>query len=306
MINKIRLLLLTIFTLFWVTSLAITNQELTAISNSISKNKTSTLNADLSNAYLTKDLEKAMYYAQESLKEALSNNSLVNVPFAHQQLGKVYLEKGDLLEALEQLLIAQEKYTASQNWVEIAFNKILIGGVYAKTGDILRAENEFNQCQKIGEKIKNNTLISTGFLALFDSKKNQKNSTSSSILKKSIYFAGQIVSPSSKAIFYSIIGHRKQHIKNYNEAIFFYKKSIVLNQLTNNIEALVETYFEAGKTKEKLKLLLDAKSYYEQGFETAKEHSYLLGIKIGCLKLSSLYESQGNYKKIITLFKVFK
>lgn len=61
MINKIRLLLLTIFTLFWVTSLAITNQELTAISNSISKNKKSTLNADLSNAYLTKDLEKAMY-----------------------------------------------------------------------------------------------------------------------------------------------------------------------------------------------------------------------------------------------------
>ena len=32
--------------------------------------------------------------ATEALKEALSNNSLVNVPFAHQQLGKVYLEKG--------------------------------------------------------------------------------------------------------------------------------------------------------------------------------------------------------------------
>lgn len=297
MVKQIRFFLLTISVIFLGNSWGITNQELNSIYNSISKNQTLTLNAELSNAYLKKDLEKAMYYAQETLKEALLNNSLMGIPFAHQQIGKVYLERGELLEALEQFLIAQEKYTASQSWIEIAFNNILIGGVYAKTGDALRAENEFNKCQKIGEKIKNNTLISTGYLALFDNEKNQTNSKSASILKKSIYFTGQIVFPSSKAIFYSIIGHRKQHTNNFDEAIFFYKKSIVLNQLTNNIEALVETYYEAGKTKEKLNLLVDAKSYYEQGFETAKDHSYLLGIKIGCLKLSSLYESQGDYKK---------
>ncbi len=297
MVKQIRFLLLTISVMLLGNSWAITNQELNSIYNSISKNQTLTLNAELSNAYLKKDLEKAMYYAQETLKEALSNRSLMDIPFAHQQIGKVYLERGELLEALEQFLIAQEKYTASQSWIEIAFNNILIGGVYAKTGDALRAENEFSKCQKIGEKIKNNTLISTGYLALFDNEKSQANSKSASILKKSIYFIGQIASPSSKAIFYSIIGHRKQHINNFDEAIFFYKKSIVLNQLTNNIEALVETYYEAGKTKEKLNLLVDAKSYYEQGFETAKNHSYLLGIKIGCLKLSSFYESQGDYKK---------
>lgn len=297
MVKQIRFFLLTISVIFLGNSWGITNQELNSIYNSISKNQTLTLNAELSNAYLKKDLEKAMYYAQETLKEALLNNSLMGIPFAHQQIGKVYLERGELLEALEQFLIAQEKYTASQSWIEIAFNNILIGGVYAKTGDALRAENEFNKCQKIGEKIKNNTLISTGYLALFDNEKNQTNSKSASILKKSIYFIGQIVSPSSKAIFYSFIGHRKQHTNNFDEAIFFYKKSIVLNQLTNNIEALVETYYEAGKTKEKLNLLVDAKSYYEKGFETAKDHSYLLGIKIGCLKLSSFYESQGDYKK---------
>lgn len=297
MVKQIRFFLLTISVIFLGNSWGITNQELNSIYNSISKNQTLTLNAELSNAYLKKDLEKAMYYAQETLKEALLNNSLMGIPFAHQQIGKVYLERGELLEALEQFLIAQEKYTASQSWIEIAFNNILIGGVYAKTGDALRAENEFNKCQKIGEKIKNNTLISTGYLALFDNEKNQTNSKSASILKKSIYFIGQIVSPSSKAIFYSFIGHRKQHTNNFDEAIFFYTKSIVLNQLTNNIEALVETYYEAGKTKEKLNLLVDAKSYYEKGFETAKDHSYLLGIKIGCLKLSSFYESQGDYKK---------
>ncbi|MDG2344370.1 MAG: ATP-binding protein [Flavobacteriales bacterium] len=56
-------------------------------------------------------------------------------------------------------------------------------------------------------------------------------------------------------------------------------------------------YYEAGKTKEKLKLFNDAKMYYEKGFETAKNNSYLAGIKIGCLKFSAFYESLGNYKK---------
>ena len=70
----------------------------------------------------------------------------------------------------------------------------------------------------------------------------------------------------------------------------------VLPQNINNMnDVVIRERLESSK--EKLKLLTDAKSYYEQGFESAKEHSYLLGIKIGCLKLSSLYESQGNYKK---------
>jgi signal transduction histidine kinase/DNA-binding NarL/FixJ family response regulator len=296
MINLIRFLTLAVLTLSLSLTQAITNQELTIITNSIAKNQRLTLNAELSNAYLNKDLEKAMYYAQETLKEALLKNSLIGIPFAHQQIGKVHLKQGDLLEALEQFLIAQEKYKATQNWVEIALNNILIGDVYANTGDLLRAENEFNKCKEIGEKINNNTLISTGFLALFDIETNQKNPAASAILKKATYFIGQIESKDLKAAFYSFIGHRKQNTYNYNEAVFFYKKSIVLSQLTNNIEALVETYYKAGKVKEKLKLFTEAKAYYVNGFEAAKNNSYLLGIKIGCLKLSTFYEARGDYK----------
>ena len=295
--KQLYLVLITVITLCFNYSWAISNQELTIIYNAVVGDQTLTLNAELSNAYLRKDLEKSMYYAQETLKEALSNGSLIGVPFAHQQIGKVHLEKGELLEALEQFLIAQEKHKSTQNWKEIALNNILIGDVYANTGDVFRAENEFNKCHEIGKKIQDNTLIAAAFIALFDLEKNKQNLKSSNILKKSIYFIGQIPSNKAKAAFYSFIGHRKQDINDYDEAIFFYKKSIVLHELTNNIESLVEVYYKAGKTKEKLKAFKDAIIYYENGLEVSKTNSYLLGIKIGCIKLSNFYESRGNYKK---------
>ena len=295
--RQLHYVLLTVITFCFSYSWAITNQELTIIYNAVVGGQTLTLNAELSNAYLKKDLEKSMYYAQETLKEALSTGSVLGIPFAHQQIGKVHLEKGELLEALEQFLIAQEEHKSTQNWKEIALNNILIGDVYAKTGDVFRAENEFNKCQEIGEKIQDNSLIATAFIALFDLEKNKQNLKASNILKKGIYFIGQIPSHAAKAAFYSFIGHRKQDIKDYDEAIFFYKKSIVLHELTNNIESLVEVYYEAGKTKEKLKAFNDAVMYYENGFQVSKTNSYLLGIKIGCLRLSTFYESRGDYKK---------
>ncbi len=295
--NKVYYVLLIILTFSLNSSLAITNQELTIIYNTINGNKTLTLNAELSNAYLKKDLEKAMYYAQEALKESLSKNPVLSVPFAHQQIGKVHLKKGELIEALEHFLIAQEKHKATKNWKEIALNNILIGNVYAKTGDLLRAENEFIICKEIGERLKENSLIAVAYVALFDLEKNKQSSTALKRLKKSIYFISKIESPNIKADFYSFIGHRKQTIGKYDDAAFYYKKSIVLHKLTNNIESLVETYYQAGKTNEKLKLFNAAQDYYENGFEVAKTNSYLLGIRIGCLKLSKLHESQGDYKK---------
>ena len=200
--KQLYLVLITVITLCFNYSWAITNQELTIIYNAVVGDQTLTLNAELSNAYLRKDLEKSMYYAQETLKEALSNGSLIGVPFAHQQIGKVHLEKGELLEALEQFLIAQEKHKSTQNWKEIALNNILIGDVYANTGDVFRAENEFNKCHEIGKKIQDNTLIAAAFIALFDLEKNKQNLKSSNILKKSIYFIGQIPSNKAKAAFY--------------------------------------------------------------------------------------------------------
>ena len=56
MVKQIRFLLLTISVMLLGNSWAITNQELNSIYNSISKNQTLTLNAELSNAYLKKDL----------------------------------------------------------------------------------------------------------------------------------------------------------------------------------------------------------------------------------------------------------
>ncbi|MDG2342997.1 MAG: hypothetical protein P8L23_00280, partial [Flavobacteriales bacterium] len=60
--RQLHYLLLTVITFCFGYSWAITNQELTIIYHAVVGGQTLTLNAELSNAYLKKDLEKSMYY----------------------------------------------------------------------------------------------------------------------------------------------------------------------------------------------------------------------------------------------------
>ncbi|MBM78828.1 MAG: hypothetical protein CL846_10130 [Crocinitomicaceae bacterium] len=278
-------------------SWGISNQELSLIYNSILGDKNLALNAELSSAYLKKDIEKSLYYAQENLTKSLQSNDIAKISFAHQIIGKVYLEMGELTRALEQFKIAEEKFVSIKKWKEIALNHILIGNVYYSSGDAITAKHQFDNCKKIGEKIVDNCLIASAFIASFDIKKNKANENNLEILDKAIFYTNIINIPNVKAGFFTIIGHRYQNLEKYDLAINFYQKSIQLYRQTNNVQALVETLYESGKIKERLMLFNDAKNFYEEGLKNAKENSYLAGIKVGCLKLSSFYENQGNYKK---------
>lgn len=128
--------------------------------------------------YYIYDTKQAREYFRNAMNYGIKSNDSVQIGFAYDNLGYMYLIHGDLSDALEYELSAEKIFTSLKHDEGMAYISLNMGLVFQANKNYNRALEYFNRAKSLHEKNNNEIGIGTALSCIGDTYilKNQPDS----------------------------------------------------------------------------------------------------------------------------------
>jgi two-component system, NarL family, sensor kinase len=210
-----------------------------------------------------------------SLLNAIIKNK--NTPYqlqadAHNLLGDIYSDKGNLPEALSHFLQTEKIGTAHSDTEITTQAAIHISGVYREQNNLPMARQYIDKAAPFIQSISNRKIAGNFYnnKAILLEMTNQFDSAIDAYNKAlEIYIAAN--DSNHIAIGYNNLGVVYKNKGAYNQALLHYQKVVELEKILGNQYILGATYINIGSVNIKLKKYNEAITYNRLGFTIAKD-----------------------------------
>ena len=226
----------------------------------------------LGNIYLSQsNLSEALMYYQESQIISEENNFIDILPSIHNNVGLIYSQLGENDKALEHLMKAYDGFKVSGINENVAHSVSNIAVIYLKEAQDSLAISYFKEAIKIYEDFGNLIDASSILMTLGDYEFNKGNL--------------------NKALYYYEDGY-KQALSQSVE--YLGPRSRVISGL---LAGMGRIHYHLGNKQKAIE-------YLEESLVLATQNSYINRIEFSTEILSEIYESDGDFSKALSFYKI--
>jgi adenylate cyclase len=250
----------------------------------------------LAESYWGNNPEQAMDYAQQSLSLSEKIKYPIGIAHAYLDMGGVYEDQGDYLNALHQYekSLVLYKELENQEGISSAYNNI--GNIYYSQGDYPLALENYFAAFKISELTDDQTGMAYNYTNIGNVYLAQGNYTEA--LKQQEHSLKILEALGDKygiANSYSSIASIYQSQGNSSEALTYYSKALALNKKIGNksrvascLSGIAGIYFDEGNLDE-------AYVYYAEALAISDALGDKIGIASNTAMIGSIYTSWESY-----------
>lgn len=267
-------------------------------------NKTNELDILQSLAQFETNTEKKLAYSQQLIVQAKSIDSISYEFSGYLQKGNAYRLKSDLTEALESYFAAAKIASDHNLTSEEASINISIADVYSIMSDGQTAVKYYKEALALMQNEGDSINLASAQLNLGDEYLNQHKldsalyffSASGKIFKALNYELGEAYNMGNVGLVYAEKGDHEQAETNLNHAIDVLTKLEDYYPICVYLNAMSDVYLSKGEKKKSL-------DYALQSLDLAQKYGLKEQISDSNLKLSTIFEQDGNTKKSFDYYK---
>lgn len=244
------------------------------------------------------DPDKIILYSNKALALAKEMGMTKEVAHSHAMLGEGFLQKGNLVDALNNFFVAKKIYEETGNNIDLASTYNRIAQVYRIENNCSEAIKFYNKAlplirQEIDSVKLSTILLNVGYAYykcnIFDSAQNFTNE-SLIIFTKLNYETGVAYSLGNLGLILAGKGELADAENCMNKAISILEKYNDIMAITEYQIKIADILKEKGKIKEALQYVLT-------NYKKVKEIGYKEQARDASLKLSELYSLTEDHKK---------
>ncbi len=250
--------------------------------------------------------EKAIIIAEKALEgkpnKTIKNNLLASLSAALNNIGYIYMQQGDVPNALGNFhkSLEMDEELGDKSGVAMGLNNI--GFIYSNQGDTSKAKEYYHKSLKIREEIGDKygvaqSLNNLGVIC----------DLQGDLLKaleyynKSLEINKQINDQKEVASSLNNIAAIYNNLGDYQESLVYGKKSLEIYQEIGNKEGIGTCYNNLAICYDNQADLSKALIYGQKSLKIAQEINYPVSIKNAANILSKVYQKKGNYKEALAM-----
>ena len=248
--------------------------------------------------YRNKNLPLSILISNYSLRLAKENNFLKPIVRIYLTLSRTYKTQGIYDTAF--LYIDSAKTHAFLNKISAQYANVFDyeGLIYMRLSNYQKATDCFYTCINYAEKENDSLKIHDGFehlgsVAFY--RKDYKNAIK--FYKNALVFCTSSIYARYYITTLDNIGLGFLNIQQFDSALFYQKKSLILLEQLNDSTLLAESYLNIGSTLLDLKKFKEAEIYFKKAHEINLTLKNDYAIQLSNLHLGKVYLSIGDYKK---------
>jgi tetratricopeptide (TPR) repeat protein len=269
---------------------------------------------DLSDAYRSADLIKALQYAKDALQLSKQTGSEVLEARSYIKIGSNLILIGNYDEALKNFLtslkIAQENKLEHEEFVSLS-NLGVIQDRIDKFDNALKyyfeALNIYNKSLEKGkpiQEIKNIQGLYNNIGNIYLSK-NELN-TAQEYYLKGLTIAEQKRDNANIGIICNNLGKLEDQKKNFDKAYSYLIKSLEARQKINDKSGIAKSYYSLANHYQEMQKPNDALEYAKKSFVLGSELKEPLTRKISSMFLYQIYKKLGNWQEALEYHEIFQ
>lgn len=250
------------------------------------------------------DPPKKIAYSQELIVAAKKKDCTRYLFTGILQKGHGLRDKGDLSEALENYFEAASLGANKKNKVELGAATLSIADVYSYMGNHQRAMEYYHQAIEIFKKTSDSIKLASALFNTGDEFFNHNDldsalvyfEQSGSIFKALAYEIGEAYNLGSMGLIYARLEKNEEAEENIGKAIQLLEKSGNYYPISEYLNGMADIYHEKGDNS-------TAKEFAYLSLELAQSYGYKDLISDANLKLSEIFESQGDINQSYSHYK---
>jgi len=269
---------------------------------------------DLSDAYRSTDLIKALQYAKDALQLSMQTGSEVLEARSYIKIGSNLILIGNYDEALKNFLtslkFAQENKLEHEEFVSLS-NLGVIQDRIDKFDNALKyyfeALNIYNRSLENGkpiQEIKNIQGLYNNIGNIYLSK-NELN-TAQEYYLKGLTIAEQKLDNVNIGIICNNLGKLEDQKKNFDKANSYLIKSLEARQKINDKSGIAKSYYSLANHYQEMQKPNDALEYAKKSFVLGSELKEPLTRKISSMFLYQIYKRLGNWQEALEYHEIFQ
>jgi len=253
---------------------------------------------DLCWEYRRVDREKALAYGTQGVELAKKINFPEGLAKCLNNLGIVYSDSGDYLEALNYYhqSLAIKEATGDQKGMMSSY--INIGSIYSLQGNYPEALNYYFKCEQKSEELGNKPTLAMALNNIGEIYKEQGDHTKAlQYLEKGLKIRKELGDKRSLIRSYVHIGAIYSNLGNYNEARKYYQDSLDLSEELGDENGIADARQNIGIVHYRLGNYKQAEKSYSQCLEIYKKIEDQKNIASTWNNMAAVYFDLGNYTK---------
>jgi tetratricopeptide (TPR) repeat protein len=269
---------------------------------------------ELSDAYRSSDLVKALQYSKEALQLSVQTRSEVLEARSYIRIGSNLILVGNYDEALKNFLtslkIAQENKLQYEEFVSLS-NLGVIQDRIEKFDNALeyyfKALNIYNKSIEKGKpikEIKNIQGLYNNIGNIYASKNDI--GTAEEYYLKGLAIAEQKNDYSNIGNICNNLGKLEDQKKNFDKAFSYLVKSLEARQKINDKSGIAKSYYSLANHYFEMQQLPEALEYAKKSFSLGSELKELLTRKISSMFLYQINKKLGNWKEALVYHEIFQ
>ncbi len=255
--------------------------------------------------YLYLNSDSALKYGFLGIEAAKKAGLRSNQAYALNNIGLVFIEKGEFEKALNNLIEAEKIFESENNTEGKTSTSLNLGRVYELQNLFEKALAQYKIALSFAEKTgnkKNHALVLNHIGAFYYSTNEKSKSLEYfqkvlSINKETNDLEGQMGSLNNIAVIYQELGNFKEALNNFKAALDHYQK-------TEDKKSIVISYHNIALVYKDQKDYGSAINYLDSCITLAKEIKDFDDLQEAYSTLSEIYKEQNNYLRAFESFQL--
>ncbi len=243
-----------------------------------------------------RNYDSAIRLYEESLLIRKQENKKNKVASLYNNIALLYKDKNDPINALKYYHKSIDLRDSIQDKKGLIKSYKNIGAFYNDLKKYKRALIELEKGKKISIELQDSIQLSSILLNMGTSYNYLNNLDSALVCFNESLVLKEKLGIKKLEVVYHNLGSIKEKKNDLNQAIFFYKKSIVIAKQNKNQIQLIDTYHNIGKTYKKKREYNKALEYYLEALRLAENYNKNDKKLNTLLSIAKVYEQLGDYQ----------